>query len=125
MPDYIFCPINHMPFCKQMKTLLLTDIVCSSGLIPPQNLPDHSILQGTFITSFAQSRTISSIKNISSSKTQPTETKRNLKNINFKTFFMRDDIHQEVLKTIKKLEKIGLTLEGNKMFIFKRKVNFT
>ena len=50
MPDYVFSPIDHMHFCKEMKTLLMSDIVNASGLIPPQTLPDHSILQGTFET---------------------------------------------------------------------------
>ena len=44
---------DHLYFCQTMKTLLTTDIVNQSGLIPPNTLPDHSILLGVFSTAFS------------------------------------------------------------------------
>ena len=51
VPDYQFCPSDHLQYCTQMKTLLMSDIVNLTGLHPPINLPDHSVLLGTFGTS--------------------------------------------------------------------------
>ena len=46
--DYQFCPIYHMQYCTEMKTLWMSEVVNSAGLHPPLNMPDHSILIGTF-----------------------------------------------------------------------------
>jgi hypothetical protein len=105
VPDYVFSPIEHMHFCKEMKTLLMSDIVNESGLIPPQTLPDHSILQGTFETfetAFAKNMHQSKPKNDEFQPNKP--PKRNLKKINFETFFLKPEIHHQVLQTIQKLE---------------------
>ena len=83
----------------------MTDIVNLSGLVPPKNLPDHSILQGTFSSSHP--------KQIF--KTQPKEAnvgqklpiKRNIKKINLETFFLSDEIRQQVIQTIERLENAG------------------
>ena len=89
-----------------MKTLLITDLVNSSGLIPPQTIPDHSILQGTFITSLNQSSNNDQPFKSPPKSQQSQPSKRNLKKINTDTFFMSDEVHQQVLSTIEKLENI-------------------
>ena len=103
VPDYLFSPIEHLQFCQEVKTLLMADIVNLSGLTPPQTLPDHSILQGNFHTSFAKKQ----VKNKNSNEANSSQNlpqKRNLKKINDKTFFLNDEIQQKVILTIQKLE---------------------
>ena len=51
VPDYMFCPLEQYVYCKEMKTLLIRDIINDLKIPPPQSLPDHSILSGTFVTS--------------------------------------------------------------------------
>ena len=52
VPDYFFCPVDNLYNCTEMKTILMSEAVNMLGLVPPHNLPDHSILSGTFVTSF-------------------------------------------------------------------------
>ena len=99
VPDYIFSPVNHLHFCKEMKTLLITDLVNSSGLKPPQTIPDHSILQGTFITSLNQSSNNDQPFKSAPKSQQSQPSKRNLKKINTETFFMSEEVHQQVVST--------------------------
>jgi hypothetical protein len=51
VPDYIFCPADQLDYCTEAKVLLIREIVNMSGLQPPLNLPDHSIIKCTFETS--------------------------------------------------------------------------
>ena len=51
VPDYLFCPVDNLYNCTEMKTILVTDIINSFGLLPPKSIPDHSLLSGTFVTS--------------------------------------------------------------------------
>ena len=51
VPDYIFCPVDHLDYCKTVKTLLMSEVVNMFGIQPPQNLPDHSIIFSHFETS--------------------------------------------------------------------------
>ena len=58
VPDYMFCPLNDLSYCTEMKTILVRDLFNQLLIPPPQSLPDHSILSGTFMTSsysFSQS----------------------------------------------------------------------
>ena len=41
-----------MAFCKEMKTLLISEVANTFQIQPPNQLPDHSILIGKFVTSF-------------------------------------------------------------------------
>ena len=52
VPDYIFCPLDHMTYCKKMETILVNDIINSLSLPPPPSMPDHSILSGHFVASY-------------------------------------------------------------------------
>ena len=52
VPDHMFCPLEQIGYCKEMKVLLIKDLINTLQLTPPNSLPDHSILRGTFVTSF-------------------------------------------------------------------------
>ena len=51
VPDYQFCPVDHLKCCTEMKTMLISEVVNMSGILPLSNLPDHSTIMGTFSTS--------------------------------------------------------------------------
>ena len=110
VPDYMFCPLDHYLYCTEMKTLLVRDVVNSLAIPPPQTMPDHSILTGTFITSSFQFGQLeqSSFEpfNKVPIKTQTKPPKKNLKKIN-EQFFMSEEIRQMVLGTIAKLENVS------------------
>ena len=50
--DFLFCPVDHLVFCTEMKTIVMSDIVNDYDIPPPNSLPEHSILKGTFHTSY-------------------------------------------------------------------------
>ena len=90
-----------------MRTLLIRDLVNSLSIPPPQSLPDHSILSGTFVTSsfgFNQSEQ-SSFEPFNNIPEKPSNKplRKNLKKIDDK-FFMSAETRQLVLDTIAKLE---------------------
>ena len=101
VPDYMFSPVEHLHLCTEMKTLLMTDIVNQSGLVPPQTLPDHSILQGTFSI---RPKQIFENKSCKVNLGPNIPRKRNLKKINPESFFLSDEIRQKVIQTIQNLE---------------------
>ena len=83
----------------------MTDIVNLSGFVPPQTLPDHSILRGIFSSSLPKQFVETQPKEVNLSQHLP--KKRNLKKINLDTFFLSDEIRQQVIQTIEKLENVG------------------
>ena len=48
VPDYFYCPIENLNLCTEMRVSLISEIVNLTGITPPRNLPDHSILTGKF-----------------------------------------------------------------------------
>ena len=106
VPDYQFCPLDHLKYCTEMKTLLISEIVNDCGLYPPVNLPDHSVLLSTFnISSY---NTLKNTKKLNANPTQLDENptrppKKNLKKIK-DTFFLSNEIIIQVQNTIAKLE---------------------
>ena len=52
VPDYFFCPVDNIINCTEMKTVLISDVINDFKMLPPNSLPDHSILSGKFITSY-------------------------------------------------------------------------
>ena len=110
VPDYLFCPVDHLVFCMEMKTLLISDIVNNFNIPPPKSLPDHSILKGTFFTSFYGNdleqnfpcnfpQHISVESKVSTSRPK----KRNLKKMP-SDFFMTADVFGQVIDTIDRIE---------------------
>ena len=48
VPDYLYCPTEQLEFCTEVRVSLMSEMVNLVGLIPPKNLPDHSMLIGKF-----------------------------------------------------------------------------
>ena len=94
VPDYMFCPLDQLSYCKEMKTLLIKDLVNWLAIPPPLSLPDHSILSGTFMTSsFRLSQSDQSAFepfNDIPLKTADKPPRKNLKKID-KNFFMSEE----------------------------------
>ena len=100
VPDYIFCPLDGLHYCTEMKTFLIRDLINSLMLPPPQSLPDHSILSGTFITSeFSNKQLVqSSFEPFNSLPTiiPNKKSRKNLKKVDEK-FFMSDATRRQRL----------------------------
>ena len=104
VPDYIICPVDNLYNCESIKVLLMSDIVNTFGLIPPQTLPDHSFLLSTFVTHQVYNKAKSIPINRKTENTLPRKpAKKNLNKIN-DTFFMSKETQNLVFETIKKLE---------------------
>ena len=112
VPDYVFCPLEQFQFCTEMKTLLVRDVANELKIPPPQSLPDHSILSGSFTTSFFNfGQASQSSFEPFNSQPEPPPKKPPRKNLNKidEAFFMSEEIHQQVLDTITRIENIGKT----------------
>ena len=110
VPDYLFSPIDHLTYCREMRTMLMSDIVKILNIQPPECLPDHSLLFGIFETSFygkSSEKVISSgfnKKNIETTNTASTrQKKKNLKKMPA-NFFMSEEIRLKVFETITRIE---------------------
>ena len=110
VPDYIFCPIDHMSYCNKMETILVNNIINSLSLPPPPSIPDHSILRGHFSVSFFN------INRLNNPIQKPSDCARyagnlklprkNLKRID-ENFFMSEEIKNAVQQTILRLENLN------------------
>ena len=106
VPGYIFCPVSHLNYCHKMETLLMSDIVFSSGLDPPNFLPGHSFVKGTLITSL--SMTVAPKPSVSKHfNTHPKRIKPNLSATGYNSFFLSTEVRNEVINTIRKIETIS------------------
>ena len=103
VPDYIFCPTEHLDRCTEARVLLISDIVNESGIRPPLNLPDHSVIKCTFETSFFTKNKQIIYPQPSPHLKSQRRVKKDLKKIDDK-FFMSDETKCKVDVTIKKLE---------------------
>ena len=123
VPDYLFCPVDHLLYCKEMRTLLVSDIVEMLKIQPPKNLPDHSLLVGTFKTSFYGEchKTVPPLRfnfHQTDNKT-PMSTRPKKKNVKKMPadFFMSNEIRDKVFDTINKIERSQATRrEINKLW---------
>ena len=110
VPDYLFCPVDHLTFCREMKIILMSDIVNMLNIQPPRSLPDHSLLLGTFETSFYDKsskpyfpQSFPPVIHPPKPQSSTLKPKKNLKKMT-NGFLMTDEIRQEVLQTINKIE---------------------
>ena len=92
VPDYFFCPVLNLYNCTEMKTILMSEVVNMLGLVPHHNLPDHSILSGTFVTSFYNFGKNYENANQNSRENHchtelPTKPEKKIKELNTLTFF--------------------------------------
>ena len=90
-----------------METLLIRDVINEMQVPSPPSIPDHSILRGTFITSyfkFGQQHNCSFEPfNSSSNEFCRHQPKKNLKKIDAE-FFMSEEISSAVRDTISRIE---------------------
>ena len=110
VPDYLFCPVDHLTFCREMKIILMSDIVNMLNIQPPRSLPDHSLLLGTFETSFYDKssklyfpQSFPPVIHPPKPQSSTLKPKKNLKKMT-NGFLMTVEIRQEVLQTINKIE---------------------
>ena len=112
VPDYFFCPVDNLYNCIEMKTILMTDVVNMFGLVPPRNLPDHSILSGAFVTSFYEfgknfeNVNSNQYKNSDNQQLPKKTKKKTMKNLSKigEFYFMSKEPFDQVSFTINKLE---------------------
>ena len=105
VPDYLFCPISNINLCTEIKVLPVSEVTNHFGLQPPRNLPDHSIIMGTFFTSHFQNIE-NSLKNSKDVPIKPQigiKTRKNIKKMP-QNFFLSQDTYDQVLRTIDKIE---------------------
>ena len=110
VPDYLFCPVDHLTFCSEMKTILMKDVVNMLNIQPPRSLPDHSLLMGTFETSFYVKssgqhfpQNFPRVLNPHKSHFSIPKQKKNLKKMSSE-FLMTPETRQQVLLTINRIE---------------------
>ena len=48
MPDYIYCPADHIQYCSLLQVIKVSDVINFYNLPVPSSLPDHSILVAEF-----------------------------------------------------------------------------
>ena len=54
VPDYIYCPADHIHYCSSLKVVKISDIINMFDLSVPHSLPDHSVVVSEFdLFSFA------------------------------------------------------------------------
>ena len=101
-----------------MKTILISDVINNFGFLPPAAIPDHSILSGTFVTSFYETGRNFEQNGQENSEQPPLQShpksnkppRKNLSKID-DNFLMGQETLELVLKTIYKLENIVNTKE--------------
>ena len=103
VPDYLFTPMDNLSKCKEVKIHLMTDIINQNNLVPPDQIPDHSILTGTFRT--AEHPTPNAENTVRQKETTDEQSKKkNINKIN-DDFFMTPEIREQVNEMIRKLEE--------------------
>ena len=117
VPDYLFCPVDNLLNCVEMKVHLITDIIDRFGLLPPNSLPDHSLLSAKFVTSYFDMKNYvhpaKVVQNAPSIKVK--KAKKNLSKIN-DNFMMSHTTFHAVNGTITKLELYIQTLKHKDNF---------
>ena len=48
VPDYMYCPADHIKYCTDFDVLSVSDVINIYNLPLPRSLPDHSILVSNF-----------------------------------------------------------------------------
>ena len=41
VPDYIYCPADHIQYCKELKVIKVSEIIDHYKLPVPSSMPDH------------------------------------------------------------------------------------
>ena len=108
VPDYIYCPADHLQYCKIAKVIKVSDVINDYKLNIPSSLPDHSIVVCKFDIS-----TNTVLNDLSTTSQQPSQAipqnvqfarkKKNLKKMG-PEFFLSQEVLEQVNTTIAKLE---------------------
>ena len=97
-----------------MKTYLVSDVISDYKMLPPNSIPDHSVLSAMFVTSF-----FDVAKNFEYTDPKPQSQasrprKKNLGKIN-DNFMMNEETREKVVEAIAKLEhKVDTKMEIDK-----------
>ena len=102
VPDYVYCPADHIQYCKSAKVLKISSIINDFKLPVPRSIPDHSIVSCEFDISCTPYNTASDPL-ITETITSNKKTRKNIRKIN-QTFMSSDEIMFKVKETISKLE---------------------
>ena len=105
VPDYIYCPTDHLPYCKAVQVLKMADIINNCNLNIPDSVPDHSMIVSQFDISVSNALFCDKNKSdvIITKNLQEARTRRKLKNLD-SDFFLTDEVKLQLNDTIKKLE---------------------
>ena len=104
VPDYIYCPADHIQYCVSMQVLKVSDAINQFSLPVPFSLPDHSILISEFELYSCLPRSNHVSEPALSNNCPP---KKNIRKIN-ETFMSSVETIQFVNQTIEKLELLVL-----------------
>ena len=111
VPDYIYCPADHIQYCKSVRVLKVSDLINDLKLSVPRSIPDHSVLSSEFdlCTYVNLDSNFSSHINYISSNICKTHAKpkKNIRKID-EHFMSSQDIIEQVNSTIIKLENISV-----------------
>ena len=113
VPDYIYCPADHVQYCKLVKVYTVSDIINDYSLDIPSSLPDHSMIVSHFDID-TNCDFIPSVPKTKSSNHLPLNAttikkKMNVKKI-YDNFFMNDEIFQ-INNTIRKIEIMNVNIK--------------
>ena len=109
VPDYIYCPADHIQYCKIVKVLKVSDLINDLKLSVPRSIPDHSVLSSEFdLCNYVNfNSNMPSHRNDNSSNNCKTRTKpkKNIRKIN-EHFMSSQNIIEQINSTIEKLENV-------------------
>ena len=104
VPDYMYCPSDHIQYCSSCEVLPVSDIINSFNLTVPHSLPDHSVIVNDFdLFSFVTTADSNAFEKSNSQCYQ----KKNVRKIN-NDFMCSQETVNLVKNTITRLEAIQL-----------------
>ena len=106
VPDYIYCPADHIQYCTSCSVLKVSSVIDQFCLPVPNSLPDHSILLSEFDISYDAP----SVPKVPSNSSVPNQSKlkKNVRKID-DTFLASPETLQLLNSTIVHLETITQT----------------
>ena len=110
VPDYIYCPADHINYCTSIKVLRVSDAINKFKLQVPRTLPDHSILISEF--DISPSVIYTPVTHTPVTQNQPghlpfqPKIKKNVRKID-KSFMCSEETIKQVNQTIRKLESFN------------------
>ena len=111
VPDYVYCPADHIQYCKSVKVYKVSDIINDFDLDIPNSLPDHSMIVSHFDIStncdFLPSVPKTNPADCFSDSIPAVKNKKNVKKIG-ETFFMSEEVLSQINDTIRKIEIMNI-----------------